>query len=66
MLYHFHQVKSQFEAGMEWGESQMGRGKNNTLQPCAQPNCSPFPSCCTTNTAFEQQLFSPPMSAILP
>ena len=41
-------LKSWFESEMIWGESQMDRGTNSSLMPCASPGCSPFPSCCQT------------------
>ncbi len=44
------QVKATFEKGMVWGESQMDRGKNPKYAPCAKPGCSPFPTCCTTDS----------------
>ena len=45
------QLKQEFEAQMEWGESQMGRGKDKAAEPCAQPGCVSFPTCCKTTTA---------------
>ena len=45
-----HQVKSSFEATMVWGESQMDRGVSNSAEACAQPGCTPFPSCCRTTS----------------
>lgn len=35
---------------MVWGKSQMQRGTDPSLEPCAQPGCTPFPSCCRTNS----------------
>ncbi|KAM6090435.1 arylsulfatase A isoform 2-T2 [Theristicus caerulescens] len=35
-----------FEQRMEFGESQIGKGRDPTLQPCCVPNCTPKPSCC--------------------
>ncbi|XP_064396908.1 arylsulfatase A-like [Halichondria panicea] len=49
-------VKANFEAGMVWGESQMDRGSNSSYDPCAKPGCTPFPSCCTTNSFIEPDM----------
>ena len=35
---------------MVWGESQMDRGVSNSAEACAQPGCTPFPSCCRTTS----------------
>uniref|UniRef100_A0A8C3KW38 Arylsulfatase A n=1 Tax=Calidris pygmaea TaxID=425635 RepID=A0A8C3KW38_9CHAR len=35
-----------FEQRMEFGESQMRKGRDPALQPCCAPNCTPKPSCC--------------------
>ncbi|XP_074996826.1 arylsulfatase A isoform X2 [Calonectris borealis] len=35
-----------FEQRMEFGESQIRKGRDPALQPCCVPNCSPKPSCC--------------------
>lgn len=35
-----------FEQRMEFGESQIRKGRDPTLQPCCVPNCTPKPSCC--------------------
>ena len=48
-LFHISQLKSDFEAKMVWGESQMDRGVTSKAEPCAQPGCSPFPDCCKTD-----------------
>ena len=56
----FAQAKSAFEAGMVWGESQMGRGLNPQYEPCAKPGCTPFPDCCTTDGVSE--ILRPDMS----
>ena len=48
-----HQVKEEFESSLVWGQSQMARGTNNTLQPCANSTCFPteraWPGCCRTS-----------------
>ena len=41
-------IKTQFEANMIWGVSQMHRGTSKSEEPCAKPGCTPFPSCCAT------------------
>jgi len=35
-----------FEQRMEFGESQIRKGRDPSLQPCCVPNCTPKPSCC--------------------
>uniref|UniRef100_A0A8B9ISZ1 Arylsulfatase A n=1 Tax=Amazona collaria TaxID=241587 RepID=A0A8B9ISZ1_9PSIT len=35
-----------FEQRMEFGESQIRKGRDPALQPCCVPNCTPKPSCC--------------------
>jgi arylsulfatase A len=42
-------LKQTFDAKMVWGKSQMERGKDEKLEPCAKPGCSPFASCCKTS-----------------
>ncbi|XP_056622944.1 arylsulfatase A [Triplophysa dalaica] len=39
-------LKEQFEATMVFGESEIGKGEDPTLQPCCTPDCSPKPDCC--------------------
>lgn len=34
------------EQRLEFGESQVGKGRDPSLQPCCAPGCSPKPSCC--------------------
>lgn len=31
---------------LEWGQSFVEYGDNDSVQPCAKPGCSPWPSCC--------------------
>ncbi|KAI1887993.1 hypothetical protein AGOR_G00180470 [Albula goreensis] len=40
-------VKAEFEAGMVFGEAQVGKGTDPTLEPCCTPRCTPKPTCCT-------------------
>ncbi|KAI1887994.1 hypothetical protein AGOR_G00180480 [Albula goreensis] len=40
-------VKAEFEAGMVFGEAQVGKGTDPTLEPCCTPQCTPKPTCCT-------------------
>ena len=42
-------MKSDFDAKMVWGESEMAKGGSKDVEPCAKAGCSPFPKCCTTN-----------------
>ena len=37
---------------MVWGMSQMERGSNKTVEPCAKPGCHPFPKCCVTGDRY--------------
>ncbi|XP_014663265.1 PREDICTED: arylsulfatase A-like [Priapulus caudatus] len=39
-------LKKKFDERMKWGTSQIRRGANNTLIPCCNPGCTPFPQCC--------------------
>ncbi|KAG9332920.1 hypothetical protein JZ751_014067 [Albula glossodonta] len=39
--------KVQFERGMVFGQSQVAKGSDPTLQPCCNPDCTPKPTCCT-------------------
>ena len=42
---------------MVWGTSQMARGSNKTVEPCAKPGCDPFPQCCVTgDTHMREQI----------
>ncbi|NXN02854.1 ARSA Arylsulfatase, partial [Sylvia borin] len=34
------------EQRLDFGESQIGKGRDASLQPCCAPKCSPKPSCC--------------------
>nr|XP_054487542.1 LOW QUALITY PROTEIN: arylsulfatase A [Agelaius phoeniceus] len=34
------------EQRLHFGESQIGKGRDPSLQPCCNPGCSPKPSCC--------------------
>jgi arylsulfatase A len=58
-LYHdiisqIDKLKTAFESTLVWGESQMGRGTNPSLEPCANSTCAPsddaWPTCCRTNS----------------
>lgn len=42
--------KATFEKDMVWGNSQIGLGSSKDLNPCANPGCTPFPSCCKTQS----------------
>ena len=54
---HTHtQLKMSFDKAMVWGESQMNRGISNADEPCAKPGCSPFPTCCTTNSFIDSDI----------
>ena len=55
------QVKTDFEATMVWGKSFMENGTSPDVEPCAKPGCTPFPSCCRTDTVLR-----PDMSRYIP
>uniref|UniRef100_A0ACB8FL84 Uncharacterized protein n=1 Tax=Sphaerodactylus townsendi TaxID=933632 RepID=A0ACB8FL84_9SAUR len=38
--------KATFDQQMKFGESEMGRGKDPSLEPCCSPQCTSRPSCC--------------------
>ncbi|XP_067091181.1 arylsulfatase A [Osmerus mordax] len=46
LLEKIQSLKTQFDASMVFGESQIGKGSDPELQPCCNPHCSPKPSCC--------------------
>ncbi|NXF38654.1 ARSA Arylsulfatase, partial [Nyctibius bracteatus] len=49
VLHVLQEIKLQkvlFEQRMEFGESQLRKGRDPALQPCCAPNCAPKPSCC--------------------
>ena len=46
VLQRMQQLRDDFQAGMEFGESQMERGTDPALEPCCRPTCSPKPDCC--------------------
>ncbi|XP_042326594.1 arylsulfatase A [Sceloporus undulatus] len=39
--------KALFDKQMEFGESQLARGMDPSLEPCCAPQCGPKPSCCS-------------------
>ncbi|XP_062990533.1 arylsulfatase A [Elgaria multicarinata webbii] len=39
--------KALFDERMDFGESQLARGSDPSLEPCCTPRCSPKPSCCS-------------------
>ncbi|KAL6478868.1 hypothetical protein MHYP_G00123010 [Metynnis hypsauchen] len=43
-------LKAAFEASMEFGQSEIGKGTDPTLEPCCNPDCSPKPKCCQCGT----------------
>lgn len=49
---YFIQIKAKFESSVVWGESQIDRGVSNAAKPCAKPQCSGFPQCCTTSSFY--------------
>ena len=55
-------VRKNFESTFEYSESQMNRGRDEKLIPCANPTCTPFPHCCKTKSP-KSQLWSSYSSA---
>ncbi|MGH0158457.1 UNVERIFIED_CONTAM: hypothetical protein FKN15_052695 [Acipenser sinensis] len=46
VLKKIQELKAQFEETMVFGESQIGKGSDHSLEPCCNPQCSPKPACC--------------------
>ncbi|XP_041853368.1 arylsulfatase A [Melanotaenia boesemani] len=46
VLEQIKKAKTEFEASMVFGESQVSKGTDPKLEPCCNPQCSPKPSCC--------------------
>ncbi|KAL4659514.1 arylsulfatase A isoform X1 [Arapaima gigas] len=46
VLRKIQKVKEQFEEGMVFGEAQVGKGIDPSLEPCCTPQCTPKPACC--------------------
>ncbi|XP_061108607.1 arylsulfatase A [Conger conger] len=47
VLQQIQRVKAEFEEGMVFGEAQIAKGTDPTLEPCCTPQCTPKPACCT-------------------
>ena len=56
------EVRKNFESTFEYSKSEMERGHDEKLIPCASPSCKPFPQCCKTNLP-KSQLWSSYSSA---
>uniref|UniRef100_H2U1V0 Arylsulfatase A n=1 Tax=Takifugu rubripes TaxID=31033 RepID=H2U1V0_TAKRU len=46
VLGRIRKVKEQFEGSMVFGESQISKGTDPSLEPCCSPQCEPKPNCC--------------------
>ncbi|XP_062860428.1 arylsulfatase A [Trichomycterus rosablanca] len=46
VLRRIQDLKDRFEASMQFGESEIGKGTEPNLEPCCRPQCSPKPECC--------------------
>ena len=58
------EVRKKFDSTFSWSESQMKRGKESNLIPCASPGCSLFPHCCKTSSEkWRDELWSTSSSA---
>ncbi|CAL9695288.1 unnamed protein product [Knipowitschia caucasica] len=58
-------AKASLEASMEFGESQIDKGRDPHLEPCCNPECSPKPSCCRCPQAQPEQGQRPPPRVVL-
>ena len=56
-------VRKTFDATFSWSESQMKRGKESDLIPCASRGCSPYPHCCKTTSEIWRQTLWKSMSS---
>ena len=66
LSYHVPQLREEFMNDMEWYPSFENDGRDNSVQPCAKPGCSPWPTCCQVdllndNIAETQQHFNSPL-----
>ncbi|XP_053479504.1 arylsulfatase A [Ictalurus furcatus] len=50
VLQNIKDLKDRFEASMQFGESEIGKGTDPKLAPCCNPECSPKPECCHCGT----------------
>lgn len=50
VLQSIKDLKDRFEATMQFGESEIGKGTDPKLAPCCNPECSPKPECCHCGT----------------
>ncbi|XP_070577448.1 arylsulfatase A-like [Ptychodera flava] len=41
------EIKQQFEAGLVWRESEISKPKDTSVEPCCNPGCQPFQTCCS-------------------
>lgn len=49
-LFTLTQIREYYQSTVVFGVSQVDRGKSDDAELCGKPGCSPFPSCCTTNS----------------
>ncbi|KAK1785014.1 hypothetical protein P4O66_018448 [Electrophorus voltai] len=50
VLQKIQALKDQFEASMQFGESEVKKGTDPALEPCCTPQCTPKPECCQCGT----------------
>lgn len=50
------QAKNDFMYAMEWATPETLRGQDDSVQLCANPNCSPFPYCCRTELVEDHDI----------
>ncbi|TSK38340.1 Arylsulfatase A [Bagarius yarrelli] len=51
VLQDINNLKDEFQASMQFGQSEIGKGTDPNLAPCCKPHCSPKPECCQCGTA---------------
>ncbi|XP_053320880.1 arylsulfatase A [Spea bombifrons] len=49
------QERDRFQNSMEYGESQTNLGKDPSLRPCCNPECTPKPNCCRCQEGRSQK-----------
>ncbi|KAF7698893.1 arylsulfatase A [Silurus meridionalis] len=52
VLQEIKELKENFEASMQFGESEIGKGTDPNLAPCCNPQCSPKPECCRCEITY--------------
>jgi arylsulfatase A len=50
VMENIEKIRDYFKSTVVFGVSQVASGVSDNAELCAKPGCSPFPSCCTTNS----------------